>query len=191
MEYLRCVLRGTAPLLMHNPAAMRRDTGKRLSQKSIPAPEEEAAESRYLLPDGNFYVPAVSVRNSLLSGAVGYRIGRRAARQVLAAAVTLVDEAFPLLDGDGKARSGTDYVVDGRRVVVQRQGIIRARAKVDMPWSLECRFRFNSQLASLDHVKDALTNAGMMVGLLDYRPECMGWFGTFEIEGVWVARVTS
>jgi hypothetical protein len=187
MDYLTCILKGTFAILMHNPAGMqatKRDKG--LTTKTIPEPGEEAAASRYLLPDGNFYIPAVAVRNSLLQGAVGYRIGRRAARPLLAASLTIVDEIFELLDADAEPIPGDRYTIDSRRAIVQGQGIIRSRAKIDLPWKVRGRFGYRKDLATLDHIKTALTSAGLTVGLLDYRPEKNGWFGTFEVEDLFL-----
>lgn len=184
MELLRIELNGLSPLLMHNPATMSRGPAETLARKVIPTPEAEAAASRYLLPDGNFFVPAVAIRSSMLNGAKGYRIGKRPAREILSGAVILTDEVFPL-SRDGAPIQGSDYSIDSRRAVVQGQGIIRSRAKIEVPWQVECAFGFNSQLANLEQVKTALENAGTIVGLLDYRPEKKGWFGRFEVTNIW------
>ena len=184
METLHIKLKGLSPLLMNNPISMARAEGGALSRKVIPAPEEEAAAKRYLLPDGNFYLPAIAVRASMLNGARGYRIGRRPAREILAAAVILTDEVFPI-SRDGKPIPGSDYQIEIRRAVVQRQGVMRARPRIDLPWELECIFNFNSELANLEQVTTALQTAGQAVGLLDYRPEKSGWFGRFEVTNIW------
>lgn len=184
MEILHIKLNGLSPLLMHSPESMRRTDDETLGRKVIPSPEEEAAASRYLLPDGNFYVPAIAVRSSMLHGARGYRIGKRPAREILAGAVILSDEVFPLLR-DGQPIAGDDYVIDSRRAVVQRQGIIRNRAKIELPWQVEAVFDYNSQLANLEQIKTALNNAGQIAGLLDGRPGTGLWFGRYEVTDIW------
>lgn len=184
METLHIKLKGLSPLLMNNPTSMGRVEGGALSRKVIPMPDDEAASKRYLLPDGNFYIPAIAVRSSMLNGARGYRIGRRPAREILAAAVILTDEVFPIFR-NGKPIPGSNYQIEIRRAVVQRQGVMRARPKIDLPWEVECIFGFNSELANLEQVKTALTTAGQAIGLLDYRPERSGWFGRFEITDIW------
>lgn len=184
METIHVKLNGLSPILMNNPTSMVRGQGDSLSRKVIPSPEEEAQIKRYLLPDGNFYVPAIAVRSSMLLGARGYRIGRRPAREILSAAVILTDEVFPIFR-DGKPIPGTEYSIEIRRAVVQRQGVMRARPRIDLPWELECIFGFNSQLANLEQVRTAMGNAGQIIGLLDYRPERSGWFGRFEVTDIW------
>lgn len=179
METVHIKLNGLSPLLMHNPEGMRR-ASEDMNRKSIPTPEEEAEKSIYRLPDGNLYVPAVAVRNSMLNGAKGYRIGKKSAMGILSGAVLMVDEAFPLYR-NGKPISERDYSIDIRRAVVQRQGITRARAKIELPWSLDCVFDYNEDLAGLNHIETAMNTAGQIVGLLDYRVEKKGWFGRFEV----------
>lgn len=181
METLYLKLNGLSQLLMHNPAgSMKPGGGQRLGRKTIPSPEAEAEASRYLLPDGHFYVPAIAVRNCLLNGSKGYRIGKIRAMDLLAGAILMVDEAFPLLR-NGEPIPGKDYSIDERRAVVQKQGIIRARARIELGWQLECAFGYNSTLANLEQIKEIAQNAGQVVGLLDYRPEKKGWFGRFEV----------
>lgn len=181
MEILRFKLQGTQSLMMHNPISMAKPKPTGMKGRDVPSPEEEALVSRYVLPDGNFYVPAVGVRKSMLEGSIGFTIGKRAAYGVLAGAVTLIDEAFPLLNGDGTPYSGNIYIIDTRRVRVGQAGIMRSRALISLPWTVDCAFRLNQKLATMEQVKDALNNAGLTKGLLDYRPGKGGWFGTYEV----------
>jgi len=188
MEVLHAPLNGTSPLLMHSPQGMAgRSEG--LSTKSIPAPEEEAAKGRYLLPDGNFFIPSVAVRNALIAGGIGYRIGKVAAAGVLSGAIGLLKGEFPLLDGGKNPIPGEKYIIDTRRVQLlsgrQRVAVLRSRAKIELPWMIEAIFEFNSEICSLENVKTALVRAGQAIGLLDYRPANKGWFGKFEVKDIW------
>jgi len=189
METLHIKLNGLSPLLTHNPAgSMTTGGGRKMGRKAIPSPEEEAKASRYVLPDGNFYIPAIAVRNSLLGGAKGFRIGRTAAISILSGALDIIDEAFPLLR-DNQPLNGENYSIDTRRAVVQSQGIMRARARIELPWQVEAVFGYNPDLVNLEQIKEIATNAGRVVGLLDYRPEkkvgLPGWFGKFEVTDIW------
>ncbi|KKL18452.1 hypothetical protein LCGC14_2475360 [marine sediment metagenome] len=182
MKRITFKLHGDSTLLMHNPAGMRvPSTGKGLETKKIPLPEEEAKASLYQnLVDETLYVPAVAVRNAMLSGAKGARIGKVGAATILAGAILLVEERFKLVR-DGEPLKTYD-VIDTRRVVVQRQGIVRSRGAIILPWTVECVYDFNDALMGLNYtpVQQALENAGQLVGLLDYRPEKKGWFGRFQ-----------
>lgn len=189
MEVLHALVNGTAPLLMHNPQGMASPPGDEISVKTIPLAEQEAAASRYLLPDGNFYMPAVAVRGALIGGGTGYRIGKVGAPGVLSGAVGLLIGEFPLLDGDKNPYPGDRYSIDTRRVVLkargQAVGVMRSRARVELPWMIEAIFEFDSELCSLENVKTALARGGKKAGLMDYRPGTKGWFGKFEVTDIW------
>jgi len=189
MELLHVKLNGLTPQLMHNPdGSMIVGGGRKIGRKVIPSSEEEAKASRYVLPDGNFYIPAIAVRNSILGGAKGYRIGKIAAISILSGALDIIDEAFPLLR-DNQPLDAENYSIDTRRAVVQGQGIMRSRAKIELPWQVEAVFRYNPDLVNLDQIKEIANNAGQVVGLLDYRPEkkvgLPGWFGKYEVTDIW------
>ena len=185
MNILNFKLNGLSPLLMHNPSSLMQPKNETLGRKRNPTAEEDAEASRYVLPDGNLYVPAIAVRNCMLNGSKGYKVGKKGAMTILSGAILMADEAFPL-SRENKAIKGKDYAIDVRRAVVQRQGIPRARARIELPWQLECSFMFNAELfedveRGLEFIKTVLNNAGQTVGLLDYRVEKKGWFGRFEV----------
>ena len=74
-----------------------------------------------------------------------------------------------------------DYVIDTRRVVIQRAGIMRSRAKIETPWYLEGKFLYNP-LANMPTLVKTFREGGLTVGLLDYRIERTGPFGSFSVE---------
>ncbi|GAH26832.1 unnamed protein product, partial [marine sediment metagenome] len=186
METLHIQLYGLSPLLMHNPVgSMPTDASEqKLGRKKIPKPEDEAKAGRYLLPDGNFYVPAIAVRNSLLTGTRGQLINRRSALPYISGGVLMLDEAFPLYR-DGERIQGDDYTIDTRRAVVQRQGIMRSRPRIELPWQLEAIFDYDKDIVDLNVIRAVAERAGRTVGLLDYRVERKGWFGRFEVKEIW------
>lgn len=186
MEQLHIKLNGLSPILMNNPVGkMPMDASEqKLGRKEIPSPEDEAKAGRYLLPDGNFYVPAIAVRNTLLNATKGQLINRRSALPFIAGGVLMLDEAFPLTR-DGQAISGEDYSIDIRRAVVQGQGIMRARPRIELPWQLEAIFEYDKDVVSQEVIRAVAERAGRTVGLLDYRVQKKGWFGRFEIEKIW------
>lgn len=183
MEKLHTRLKGLSPFLMHNPSGMAR--GAELGRKVIPTPEDEAKASRYLLPDGNFYVKAIAVRNSILSGAKGYRVRKMRASDIIAGALLIINQEFPLLRDDAPI-NGENYSVDTQRAVVQRQGILRSRARIELPWEIDCLFEYDSDLVDLSVIKQVANNAGKVVGVGDYRIEKKGCYGRYELADIWV-----
>jgi hypothetical protein len=180
MKEMKFDLLGTSPLLMHNPAGMRGGPPQATRGKVIPTSEEEAEAGLYRADNGNLYIPAVGVRNSMLQGAVGTLIARRGLKAILAGLVLLYVERFPILNGNREPLT-TYSDIDSRRCVVQRQGIIRSRPRIDPPWIVECSYWYDDTAYTLDEsvIVETLERSGKMVGLLDYRPEKSGWFGRY------------
>ena len=186
MSTLYFKLRGLTSILMNNPASMAaRKKGPII--KTIPTPEEEAILKRYLLPDGNFYMPAIAVRSSILNGCIGYRFGKAGAGGVLSGAIELTEQCFPLLRDDDTPISGDDYGLDIRRAVIQRQGVLRCRPEIALPWKLLAWFGYNLEVGPVaEEIRPVVAKAGLSAGLLDFRPNKKGWFGKFEVENIWI-----
>lgn len=69
-------------------------------------------------------------------------------------------------------------------VVVQRQRILRTRAKFDLPWACEFTLDCDDELVDEIQLGYWLDVAGRQVGIGDWRPEKSGVYGRFEIESI-------
>jgi len=181
MRTISFTLKGTTPLLMNNPASMLIPAPKLKLGKAEHIPEEDVKSTRYLLPDGNFCVPAVAVRASLLNGAIGIKFGKRSAISIMSAAIELADPEFPMVDENKEQILGTNYSIDIRRVVVVKAGIARVRARIELPWNVQCSFSYEPEWLSVEQIVTIANRAGRIAGLLDYRPNKKGWFGKYQI----------
>lgn len=166
-------IEGTAPLLMHSPAGL---GGEKKARGVIPSPEEEAEGCLYTDGDGKIVVPARCIEGAIVkagSAKTAPGQGKKTYKQFILAGVQVVPDEVPLIyEGD--------YIIDKRRAVIMRQGIIRCRPRFDK-WALEFDIRVidayllgNGQDAQLKRVFE---DAGSLVGLLDFRPR----FGRFEV----------
>ena len=116
---------GVLPLLTHNPSSMGGpSTGPKT--RKIPTPEEEAAAGAYRDDKGNFCIPSVAFRSAFLGGLRNKRVGKSSAISVFQAAVLTVDELTVLVDQKTR-KPLKKYVIDSRRAVIQRSGVIRSR----------------------------------------------------------------
>ena len=183
MSILQGTVVGKTPILMHNPVGSMFPISASIGRKTIPTPDVEAEASTYRLPNSDLCVPAVAIRNAILAGCAGLRLNRRAATPIISGALLPSDLMFPLLTSGGDPLR--DYVVDTQRAVVQRQGIMRSRARIDPVWVVVYNFNLNTGGATVDAivsiVSDALRVAGQSIGILDYRPQKKGWYGTFDL----------
>src|SRR5262245_14684029 len=174
---------GLTPLLMHNPAVMRRSEG---GKKQIPTPEDEAAASRYLMPGSPdaLCITADHVHSGLKAASRGFRItGRKQVYPYICGSLEIQPDHIPLL-GD-QDRPLTAYEVDARRVVVQKNGVTRGRAKV-WPWRARFDLIFDEDAFTDKFIDGVLreqiwNRAGRAIGLLEYRPGRGGRFGRFAI----------
>tara|TARA_Y100000310_G_scaffold200196_1_gene200215 strand:+ start:4336 stop:4974 length:639 start_codon:yes stop_codon:yes gene_type:complete len=183
-QILRVVLQGRTPLIMHNPGSMRPVTGNATRGKVIPLPEDEAKAARYT--DNGFLVfPTVGIREAMLEGAKVYRVQRRSARNYVSASVLMFEEWASLLDPKtNEPWKEDEYEIDVRRCVVQRQGVMRARARVDK-WLAVAHFMYyDYPTCNLTLVRNALAEGGRSAGLGDYRINRSGWFGSFVVQDV-------
>lgn len=181
MKKINVEIKGTTDLLMNNyniQAELDRKKGKRITQTY--EPKEEAEKSCYRDEDGKYLViPSRMVYASMLNASSFHKINRRSAKSILAGSIRVEQEDIPLLDKDNKPLK--DYIIDNRAVVIQRARVIKSRAKIK-DWKAKFTLIYNEQLiADPEIIKVVLTEAGMRIGIGDYRPQKSGWYGTFSI----------
>ena len=69
-------------------------------------------------------------------------------------------------------------------VVVQRNRILRTRAKFDCPWSCTFEVDVDDELVSKSQLEQWLDIGGRRIGLGDWRPEKSGEFGRFKLASI-------
>jgi len=164
---------------MHNPISMLTESKRvKATRGKEYDPTIEAEKAAYRLkssnafPKGELYVPSQAIAGCMINSASFSKVGRRSASQYVAAGMRIVPFEIPL---------GTEnYEIDVRSAVVQRQRIVRWRPLVK-EWILNFTILYNPEIISANVLKEILQRAGMIVGILDYRPEKKGPFGTFTV----------
>lgn len=190
MQRIAFTLKGDSALLMHNGESMSSLPGAKPAdwpprQKWIPTPEVEAEHSTYRFPDGALGIPSMNLYKCVVTAAMdfgaqdasGRQIARKNASSFVASALAPDAPMFELLDDDGVPIP--TYAIDARRAVVQGQAVIRARARIDLPWTLECVY-FWEPLLPPEHFRQIVDHAGKVVGICDFNPRHKGPFGKFR-----------
>jgi len=171
-------IRGLTPLLMNrlNPESLKSKSRMRMQEYNT---TDDAANSAYIAEiDGKrqLYIPQEALYSMIINTARQYKIRRMSLASLLAGTMRVEPEKVPL---------GTDqYVVDERAVVIQKQRILKGRAKLPK-WSAKFQLVYDSRRLPPGieaTLKEILEDAGTRMGLLDYRPQHKGWFGTFAVE---------
>jgi hypothetical protein len=176
-------IRGVTPLLMNNPKYKMQQDDKKAKRKEVLPPEQEAELGLYRSPEGWLYLGADHVREAILKAALGYRVKKKALRPIIAASLFILEPYFPITR-NGEYLTTYDRI-DIRRAVVQGEGILRTRGLIDVPWEVEVRYQYDAQVVDPVNFVQMLQEAGMRVGVLDYRPETGGIFGRFEVVEAW------
>lgn len=177
IETIKFQITGISPLLMHNPSGMKRSDGTSINKKKIPTAEDEAEAGVYRDAKGIVF-PVIGFRSALLYAVSGKKVGKRSARNVIAASVFNCDEFTAIID-PSSGKPVKEYVIDSRRAVVQGNGIIRSRPRFNA-WALVLRLDIDTDLIAVQVVLENLNEAGLLAGVGDFRVEKRGWFGRFK-----------
>jgi len=170
-------IKGLTPLLMNrlNPESLKTKSRMRMESYST---QEDAAKSAYMAVihgKKQLYIPQEALYSMIINTARQYRVRRMSLSSLLAGTMRVEPEKVPL---------GTDkYVVDERAVVIQNQRVLKGRAKLPK-WSAKFQIIYDGRRLPEGieaTLKEILDDAGTRMGLLDYRPQHKGWFGTFTV----------
>ena len=155
---------------MNTDALSREKRAKRTSQ--IPSREDEAEAAAYRMENGELYIPSEALYGAIVNAGKAMRFGRTAASQILAT-IRIFPQKIPL--------GTSEYEIDERSAVVMGSRILRARPLL-RKWSIEFYIVIDSNLIAPDSLEVALRDAGRRVGILDFRPQHRGQFGTFILD---------
>jgi len=181
MELIKITVVGTSPLLQHNPAGMARGDDASAKKKTIPTPEAEAEAGCYRDDQGNLFLPTPAFRSALVGAAKGRRLGKTAATTIVKGATFAATERTTLIDPIG-GKPLTDYDIDTRRAVVQRQAVLRSRPRLEN-WQAVVELEYDEEFIVESTLVELMEIAGRIIGVGDYRPEKSGPFGRFDVKG--------
>jgi hypothetical protein len=174
MKEIKVSIKGITPLLMHRFLTKGADAPSK-RRTGVPDWKQEAELALYKNPDGIIYEPAEHLEKSIQNAAKSFKIaGKRGATYSKLVGATL--EIYP----DAIPHKIQAYEIDARSVVVQRARIMRYRPRFDA-WELEFTIRLLDEQLPISVIKEILDQAGLYVGIGDYRPQRGGKFGKFTV----------
>lgn len=185
---------GDTPLIVHAWSQKAREEMLR-KQMKLPVhretknPIEAFLRSMYRTDDNNYGIPAVGVKNAMVTACTSVEgITKTAARQ----AFIIVGERGRTKAAFAELFSPQDLVrilspnpPTLREDMVRLAGIgntadLRYRGEY-WPWGAKLVIRYNANVLSLDQLANLLNTAGFGVGLCEWRPERDGQSGTFHV----------
>ena len=169
---------GRSELLMNrcDPQSLKSRSRLRLEKYST---KTDAAKAAYIAEiDGKkqLYIPQEAVFSMLINTAKQYRVRRTAVSSILAGTIRIEPEKIPL----GTAK----YIIDERAVVIQGQRVLKGRAKLHKGWKAKFQIVYDTKHLPTgieSTLREIIEDAGIRMGLLDFRPQHKGWFGTFNV----------
>lgn len=184
IEQLTYTIQGLSPLLLNNPRGMLAQSGAAPSrQKRIPTPEEEAEGGTYCTAEGVLALPAIAVRNAMITAAAGFKYKTRSWKGFVSHVEVRPAELLPLFASD--ERPVTSYEIDLRRCVIKGRGAVARARPMVRDWRASFTFVADTEMLPHDKpqelLRQFLLEAGARIGVGDYRPEKTGWFSRFTV----------
>ena len=176
MKKIDVEIEGVTPLLMNKynvQAELDRQKGKRITKTYDPEVEADISAYWGTGKKKELIIPSEVLYASILNASSFHKINRRSARSILAGSINI--EPFEISLGTDK------YIIDNRPVVIQRARVIKSRARIDK-WKATFKILYDERLISDPFIiKTVLEEAGQRIGIMDFRPQKGGRYGTFKI----------
>ena len=163
-------IKGTSALLMHRHPLV---DVEGLEKKSA---ADQAEHSAYRdSATGVLHIPGTCIWRSMVNAAAYSKGKGRATLQKTAAACLSVTPEIVTL-------GVKDYVIDSRMVVIPatKGHVVRHRPRLD-EWGCSFVLSYDDILLKETEARRILDDAGLRVGILDFRPERKGPFGRFMV----------
>lgn len=174
---MKLTIRGVSPLLSHKFSDKNKDEmlSKQMKQakqaKAAKDPEADYKESIYYTRDGKPGFPASGIKKACV-------------------------EACSFIDGITKVQARGALFIKGDVLPIRgdptmheaivrlngRTADIRYRAEYPEGWEIDLEVLFNPRVISAESIVNLIENAGMSVGIGDWRPQKSGSFGMFEVK---------
>ena len=189
-------LNGVSSIILHNGAAGL-DTGSPISREIAALAAKKASDrtvveelrlqqlgcqqSLYLDADGKPALPEAALRAMIEASARKVKQGPLVREGLLMEWVSFCYDVKRYGETLGEVVKTAQFTVP---VVVQRQRILRTRAKFDCPWWVVGVADVDEELVDKAKLTAWLAVGGRRIGLGDWRPEKSGVFGRFDVEEV-------
>ena len=182
MKTISVEIRGITPLLIHRfteESEQRKNSRKVNIEKTDP--REEAKKVAYIASDGTFYFSSASIPGCMGNAGSNHKMrgSRKSLRFVVPSAVRMDSDTVTILNGHGPAK---DFEVDARPVTIPatKGRVMRYRPRFN-EWGAQFNILVNDDILDVDTVHQLLNEAGLTIGIGDFRPEKRGPFGTFRV----------
>ena len=186
---------GTAPLLLNNARLTNKfdpftkALAVAIAKSKKDKTDEALMQSARIEWEGSLYMdkkhgpvlPAINVERAIVEGARQTKKGKSVERAVRATESTLRLEYDGPRDADAMWEIGG--FVDQRSCGVVGRRVTRTRPVFEA-WSVAVTLVYDPEQIDRESLVQAAKTAGIRIGIGNFRPDCGGHFGTFDVEVV-------
>jgi hypothetical protein len=181
---IKVTIGGLSPLLMNrfvesSEVKISSGTSSSMQSGSKGTPREQAEVKAYRDEDtGELYLPGPNLMRAIINAGIFHKVGKRQLTtqksSLIPAFLQVVEIVIPL-DSD-------KWEVDSRSVVIPSTGgrIMCHRPRCDK-WKCTFHLSVDENGISENLARTLVDDAGMKIGLCDFRPERKGPFGRFKV----------
>ena len=183
MKLIEIEIQGVTPLLI-NRFNEQAETGGRTRPQMVKQkdPREEATKNAYIASDGTYYFNAFAIPNTMGNAGSNHKMkgSRKSLRFVVPSAVRITSDTITILNEDGLPAK--TFEVDARPVTIPatKGRIMRYRPRFEK-WRAKFTLNIDDDLLEVSTAHQLLNEAGLSIGIGDFRPEKRGPFGTFRV----------
>lgn len=181
IQLMEVKIKGIRPLIFHKwsekAKTMMRDKQAKKAQKGreIRNPEEEVKESFYYTKDGSFALPSLNLKQAIVDSS----------RNVADVTMTLLRGAI-FVEGNAEGLIPIkEFSSQEAREDMVRVGMgsadLRYRGQLN-DWKMSFTIKYNADVISPEQVLNLVQLAGFSCGLGEWRPQCKGDYGMFELD---------
>jgi len=183
---IEVTIEGVSPLLMNrfveaNEVKISNGTSSSLQSGNKGTPREQAEVKAYRDEDtGELYLPGPNLMRAIINAGIFHKAGKK---QLTTQKSSLIP-AFMQIDDLVIPLNTDKWEVDSRSVVIPSTGgrIMCHRPRCD-EWSCTFHLTVDDSGISESLARTLVDDAGMKIGLCDFRPERKGPFGRFKVTG--------
>ena len=178
------VIKGISPLLCHKwsdkarKSIREKQAGKKTKDRESRCPETEAQDATYFTADGTPGVPAIALKNAIIS----------AAHKDLGVEQTLIRKAIFIDSSDPQIILPMNYE---RWEKCNEQFVRVGMGSSDIRyrpcfygWSVAVSFIVETNMVQLPDLLSLIDRAGQSIGICEWRPEKGGEYGRFKVDNL-------
>lgn len=183
MKTINVTIEGVTPLICNaftDKAQMEATNGNRLSTVGDRGTPREIAESKlYTDEKGNPVIPQPNLFRAIIDGGKFFKAGKS---KVTTNKSSLIPACVSIDAIHIKIESREGWTTDTRPVrIPSTGGRILAHRPMFNDWKLSFRVEVDTDILSVKMLREILDAAGKRVGLGDFRPDCKGPYGKFNV----------